>query len=140
MNMEKVNLRWGSNLLKNVVQKDNLDDPTIDEMRIVESNPTVPPRWLLTEEQQKRVNVRELYERYCELRRSRYAAASNRGNPNLTVSEISRRESKPRSFKSPYILEEDKAIYRIPMDVLQQLKSQDFEVVKKHVNDSPHDH
>lgn len=63
----------------------------------------------------------ELHERYCELRRSRYTTSSVK-EPECKISAT---KTKSKTFKNPYILEEEKAIYRIPLDVLQQLKPQD---------------
>ncbi|CAH8465093.1 unnamed protein product [Schistosoma rodhaini] len=105
----------------------------VDKIKeILEKFPSIPPKWFVDNEEVRNISINLLNDIYKLSRRRRInGSLKMEENGTLKSGEDCDVKLKSSVIRSPYIQEEDKSTYWIPIDVFKTVSQNQLQVQKK---------
>ncbi|CAH8457233.1 unnamed protein product [Schistosoma intercalatum] len=121
-----------SDIIVSVLKETYEVDKITEAVKILDKFPSIPPKWFVDSEEARNISIDLLNDIYKLSRRRRI-----NGDPKLEEngtfksSEDCDVKSKSPVIRSPYIQEEDKSTYWIPIDVFKTVSQNHLKAQKK---------
>ncbi|CAH8454591.1 unnamed protein product [Schistosoma turkestanicum] len=101
-------------------------------MKVLDKFPSIPPKWFVDSVEARNIGIDLLNDIYKLSRRKRINSSSKlKGKGALKSSNNNGVESKTTVIRSPYIQEEDKSTYWIPIDVFKTVAQNQMKALEK---------
>ncbi|XP_018648385.1 hypothetical protein Smp_172360 [Schistosoma mansoni] len=121
-----------SDIIVSILKETYEVDKIKEAVKILEKFPSIPPKWFVDNEEVRNISINLLNDIYKLSRRRRInSRLKMEENGTLKSGEDCDVKLKSSVIRSPYIQEEDKSTYWIPIDVFKTVSQNQLQAQKK---------